>query len=66
MGARPDMRTMQQSQPSQKRQNGAQQRSNGYNVGSGHDYLGYSKNEQPFEQQGLWDEEANQRDDDMW
>ncbi|GAB7355321.1 hypothetical protein MBLNU459_g5853t2 [Dothideomycetes sp. NU459] len=33
---------------------------------SGHDYLGYATNEQPFEQKGLWDDTDGEKEDDLW
>lgn len=33
---------------------------------SGHDYLGYAKHEQPFEQKSLWDETDGEKEDDLW
>ena len=38
----------------------------GYSVSHTHDYLGYAKNEQPFEQQGLWDDEEKGEREEMW
>ena len=36
----------------------------GYSVAQSHDYLGYPKDKQPFNSQGLWDEE--EKPEDLW
>ncbi|KAF2772357.1 hypothetical protein EJ03DRAFT_324783 [Teratosphaeria nubilosa] len=38
----------------------------GYSVASTHDYLGYPKDQQPFGQDSLWDDERKEDGGDLW